>query len=105
MAEMIFNHAPNQKIVRLTLDGTFQLVTGFPGLDAGMRFLYATVRSVAAGNVTDGSPFQFSINQASAPTTGKLVSGAGQTETIAGGAWNMYAKGTNTDVLVVEIFY
>lgn len=103
---LVNQHLPNSKIIRLTLDGTWQLVTGFPGLDPGMRYGAAEVRTAATGNVTDGSPFQYSLNQASAPTTGKLVSGSGQTEVLpGGGAWNMYAKGTNTDILIIELWY
>lgn len=104
-ASMIFNHAPNWKPIRLTMDGNWQLVTGFPGLDPGARYQNATVRSAATGGVTDGSPFQFAMNQFVAPSTGKLVSGSGQTETLPGGGWNMYVKGTNTDVLIIEMWY
>lgn len=105
MAEMVFNHAPNHKTVSFTLDGTWQLVTGFPGLDAGMRYQSATVRTAAVGGASDGSAFQFVLNRSTAPSQGKLVSGSGQTETLPGGAWNMYAKGANTDVLLIEIYY
>lgn len=102
---LITNYAPNQRSISFTLDGTWQLVTGFPGLDAGMRYQSATVRTVDSTAVANGSGFTFRLNLASAPTTGKFVSGSGQTEVLPGGGVNMWVKGTSTDILQIEVYY
>lgn len=102
----IQNFAPNWKNIQFTLpDGNWNQVTTFPGFTDATRFQAATLRSVATGGVTDGSAFQFSLNQTVAPTVGKLVSGSGQTETIPGAARSLWVKGTSGDILNIEIYW
>jgi len=102
---------PNYKLISFTPgDAThWYKVTGFPGLDPGMAYGSATIRSVAAGSLADGSPFQMLFNRSSVPadaTVGKLVSGSGQTETMPGGLANCYVKLTAaTDLIEIEVFY
>ena len=105
------SHAPNSTVINFTPgDNTaWHLVTGFPGLPPGARYVAATVRSVATGGATDGSPFQVLYNQAAQPangTAGKLISGSGQTETLPGALYNLYVKASvATDIIQVEVFF
>lgn len=90
MAILVTENAPGDTSIRiLASDGssytTFALLEAagkepWPGLDTGMNLGKLSVRSIATGGATNGSPFNYVYNQTqpSAISTMKFVSGGGQ---------------------------
>src|SRR4029450_2897963 len=114
-ASMAFQYAPNRKANNVAMvNGAWRVVgsdgilysnlTSFPagvkpwpGLDPGMFLQYLTMRSATTAPA-DGAGFDVAFNQ-TAPTFGRFVSGSGQTLNDPGPVWNVWVKGTSTDLI------
>ena len=107
-ASMIYNYAPNRKVINDTTNSTtWHLVSSFPALDAGMFCQSVTLTSIATGGGAAGSAFMvaWNVSTQSNDTTAALVP-AGTVYVIPGDVHNVWIRKTAaSDNIVCTALY